>query len=128
MDKKDLLFEDWKECVENIRFFRDQINKMSIWEFALFPAVGIAIALKFVVDGSLVYSGITLLLLSFLLGLIDNLAHFNARYSDMDILIAKEIEKKLGTSLVTRIGEEYDRRNEEDKKSCVKKLNLFCFT
>ncbi|MCD6445953.1 hypothetical protein J7L49_04125 [Candidatus Bathyarchaeota archaeon] len=108
MKKEELLLQDWKECMENIRFFRDQINKMSLWEFAPFPSIGIAIALKFIIiDGNFLYSGITFILLSFILGFVDNLNHINARYSLICIKIAQDIEKELGTSLSRRIKEKW---------------------
>ena len=73
INKKELLLEDWKQCMENIRFFRDQVNKMSLWEFGLFPAIGIGIAVVLFREGNMLYSGITIIILSIILGFIDNI-------------------------------------------------------
>jgi len=127
MKKEDLLFEDWKECMTNIRFYRDQINKMSLWEFALFPAIGITVATKFLLESNQLYAGITLIFLSLILGFIDNLCHLNARYSLINIKIAKELEIALGTSLISRVSDKYAGKLKDDEKSFFAKLNLSFF-
>lgn len=126
MNKKDLLFEDWKQCMENIRFFREQINKMSLWEFALLPSVGIAIALNFIlVYNNLLNAGTTFIVLSVILGFVDNLTHLNARYSLIYIKIAQDLEKELGTSLSGRVYLKWNERLEEDKKHFFRRHIIF---
>ncbi len=128
MNSKEKLFEDWKECLENIRFYRNQMNKLSIWELGLLPLIGISVAIKFMSDYNFLFSGLTLIVLYFIMGFVDNLTHINARYSLINIKIGQEIEDKLGTKLVSSIGNRWNKKLEEDKtRSSDKRFDTWLF-
>jgi len=128
MNNEDKLIKDWKECLENIRFFRNQINKLAVWQIGLLPLIGIGVSIKFMNDGNFLFSGISLIVLFFIMGFIDNITHINARYSLICIYIGQDIEKKLGTNLVSKIGNRWNEKLKEDKKTnFLKRFDSYFF-
>jgi|SRR3990172_7323576 len=111
MRKKDLLLQDWKECIQHIRFFKDQTNKMYLWELGLLPVIGIGIAIKFFSDGNVFLSSVALLALSPILGYADFIIAANVRDFRISKEISEKIEKELGTSLEIRM-EKSRRKNQ----------------
>ncbi len=116
MSKKDLLLEDWKECMQHTRLFRDQTNKMYLWELGLLPMVGFGVAIKLFSDGYTLYSGIAFIILSLIMGYADFIFDANVKEFQSIKEVSKQIEKKLGTSLSTRINKEYKKALEKDGK------------